>query len=328
MTTALGGTMYRRTSRRTARSGALMMMMMLALPAGALAATAPAATTGGAANVDQQTARLTGTVNPNGSTTTYQFQYGTTSAYGATTAVATVSGSGRKTVTVDIGGLAPATIYHYRLIARNDQGLAKGGDRTLKTKPQPLGVTFAANPNPEPFGATSTLSGTLTGTGNGGRDVVLQSNPFPYTQGFKDVGNRLVTDAQGNFTFNQLQVPFNTQYRVSLPDKPSVVSPIVVVSVQVRVSTRASTLVRKGHKLTFSGAIAPAVDGTPIAIQKKRGTTWVTITGTAARHNSTSSSRYSKKITIRSGGTYRVYAGVANGSYVPNTGREITIHAK
>jgi hypothetical protein len=314
--------------RWAARAGALALT--LALPAAAPAATpsAPGAGTGGAANVTAQTARLTGVVDPNGADTTWQFQYGTTSAYGATTPEVVVKGDGRRTVTADVSGLAPDTKYHFRLIGRNAKGLDKGNDHTFTTKKQPLGVTFAATPNPEPFGATTTLAGQLTGTGNGGREVVLQSNPFPYTQGFKNVGNKLVTDAQGAFTFGLLQVPLNTQYRVVLPDKPSVVSPIVVVSVQVSISTRVgSTKVHKGHKLTFSGALRPAIDGTPIAIQKKRGDRWVTVAGTNARHHSSSSSVYSKKITIRSSGTYRVYAGVATGSYVPNTGREIKIRA-
>ena len=213
------------------------------------------------------------------------------------------------------------------MIAHNEKGLTKGADRTFTTKKQPLGVTFAATPNPQPFGGTTTLAGQLTGTDNANRDVVLQSNPFPYTQGFKNVNNKVVTDAKGNFTFGLFQIPLNTQYRVALPDKPSVVSPIVVVSVQVIVSSRVGTDgLKKGHKLTFSGAIRPAIDGTPIAIQKKKSDgSWVTVAGTAARHNSSASSVYSKKVTIHRGGTYRVYAGVANGSFVPNTGREIKI---
>jgi hypothetical protein len=311
---------------RWAARACATLALMLVCPAAAQAAAAPGVTTGGAANVQQQTARLTGTVDPNALETKYQFQYGTTSAYGDATGEVALSGDGRKTVTADISGLAPATKYHYRLIARNDKGLTKGADRTFTTQKQPLGVTFAATPNPQPFGGTTTLGGTLTGTDNAGRDVVLQSNPFPYTQGFKTVGNKLVTDAQGNFSFGLFQIPLNTQYRVALPDKPSVVSPIVVVSVQVSVSSRVATYrVKKGHKLTISGAIRPAVDGTPLAIQKKNGDHWVTVAGFAARHNSSASSIYSKKITVSRGGTYRVYAGVANGSFVPNTGREIKI---
>jgi hypothetical protein len=320
--------MHRRNLKWALRAGALALT--LGLPTAAQAATAPGVTTGGAANVAQQTARLTGAVDPNGDATTYQFQYGATNAYGSVSPEQTVSGDGKKTITADIGGLAPATIYHYRLIARNAKGVSKGGDRSFKTKAQPLGVTFAATPNPVPFGATTTLGGQLTGTGNGGRDIVLQSNPFPYTQGFKAVGNKLVTDAAGNFSFGLMAIPFNTQFRVALPDKPSVVSPIVVVSVSVLISTRlGARTVHKGHKLTFQGAVRPAVDGTPIAIQKRNSKgTWVTIAGTAARHNSSKSSVYSKKVTIRSGGQYRVYAGVTNGSFVPNTGSTVTIHTK
>jgi hypothetical protein len=319
-----------RTKMRWAAPACAALALTVGLPAAAHAATAPpGVVTGGAANVQQQTARLTGVVDPNGLETKYQFQYGTTSAYGAVTPEVTVAGDGRKTITADIAALAPATKYHYRLIARNAKGLTRGADRVFTTRRQPLGVTFAANPNPQPFGGMTTLAGTLTGTDNGGRDVVLQSNPFPYTQGFKDVGNKLVTDAQGNFAFGLFQVPINTQYRVALPDRPSVVSPIVVVSVSVIVSTRVGTYrVKRGHKLTFSGALRPAIDGTPIAIQKKNGDHWVTVAGTAARHNSSASSVYTKKVTIRRGGTYRVYAGVSNGSFVPNTGREIKIRTK
>jgi hypothetical protein len=311
------------------RAALVVSAFALTAPAAAQAATAPGVGTGGAANVAQQTARLTGAINPNGDATTYQFQYGTTSAYGAVTPEQSIGATGKKTVTADVSGLAPATTYHYRLIARNGKGLTKGRDRSFKTKAQPLGVTFAATPNPLPFGGTTTLAGQLTGTGNGGREVVLQGNPFPYTQGFKNLGNKLVTDTAGNFSFGLMAIPLNTQYRVALPDKPSVVSPIVVVSVSVRISTHLGTrTVRKGSKLTFRGSIRPAVDGTPIAIQKRRDGKWVTVAGTVARHNSTASSTYSKKVTIRTGGLYRVYAGVANGSFVPNTGTEQTIHAK
>jgi hypothetical protein len=321
--------MHRTNLKWALRAGALALA--LTAPAAAQAATAPVATTGGAANVAQQTARLTGSTDPNGAATTVQFQYGTTSAYGAVSPEQVFTGDGKKAVTADIGALAPATTYHYRLIARNDKGLSKGADRTFKTKVQPLGVTFAGTPNPVLTGGTTTLAGQLTGTGNGGRDVVLQSNPFPYTQGFKAVGNKLVTDATGNFSFGLQMVALNTQFRVALPDKPSVVSPIVVVSVAVRVSTHLGTkTVKRGSKLTFKGSVSPdAAGGTPIAIQKLNSKKhWVTVSGTVTHKASGSAASYSKRVKIRSGGKYRVYAGVTNGSYVPNTGTTVTIHTK
>ena len=314
--------------RRLTRASALAVT--LALPAAAQAATPPGVATGGAATITFSSAQLTGSVDPNGAQTTYQFQYGTTKAYGSVTPTATAAGTARKAVTADLTGLAPATTYHYRLIAGNAKGQTMGRDRTFRTRRQPLGVTFSATPNPILTGGTATLSGQLTGTGNSGRQIALESNPFPYTQGFKQEGNAVVTDAAGNYSFGLTAVALNTQYRVRLPDAPSVVSPIVVVSVQPRISTHiATTRVSRGGRLTFSGTIRPAMDGTAVAIQKlgSKGR-WVTVAGTVARHSGSGESRYSKKVTIRRGGTYRVYAGVANGQLVPNTGREIHIRTR
>jgi hypothetical protein len=309
--------------KRVAGAGALVLA--LAAPAAARAATPPAVTTGGAANVAQQTVQLTGAVNPSGAQTTYQFQYGTTSAYGAVTPTVTISGA-RRTVTADVTGLAPATTYHYRLIASNAKGQARGADRAFRTRVQPLGVTFAGNPNPVPFGGGSTLAGQITGTGNAGLQVVLQTNPFPYTAGFKDVGNPLIADPAGNFAFPLLSVPINTQYRVRLPARTSVVSPIVTLNVQVRVGTTVSrTRVRRGSILTFSGTLTPAIDGTLLAVQRKSGDKWVLVAGMAARRGANNTSTYKRRVRITRGGTYRVYAGANNGAIVPNTGREIKI---
>jgi hypothetical protein len=235
--------------------------------------------------------------------------------------VAAGSGSSRKAVTAPVGGLAPATVYHYRIVAQNRNGLVKGGDRTFKTKPQPLGVSLAATPNPVPFGGAVTLAGQLTGTGNAGRQVVLQSNPFPYTQGFQNAANVQVTDAAGNFSFPLLSVPLNTQYRVQMPAKPEVVSPIVSVGVAVRLTTHVSShRVRRGARVRFSGVVRPARDGAQVAIQKLRGTRWVTVSGTITHHAGTTFSRYSKRVRIRRGGTYRVWIGIVDGNYVSNAG--------
>ena len=68
-------------------------------------------------------------------------------------------------------------------------------------------------------------SGILSGTGNSGRQVQLQANPWPYTQGFLAVGNNVVTTATGGFSFTLLSVSVNTQYRVLMPAKPAVDEP-------------------------------------------------------------------------------------------------------
>ena len=311
------------------RAGALALA--LALPTAAQAATAPVATTGGAANVAQQTARLTGSVDPNGAATTVQFQYGTTSAYGAVTPEQVVTR--RRQEGRHRRHLRPGPGHDLPLPADRPQrqGPEQGRRPQLQDQGPAARRDLRRDAQPAAHRRHTTLAGQLTGTGNGGRDVVLQSNPFPYTQGFKAVGNKLVTDAAGNFSFGLQMVPLNTQFRVALPDKPAVVSPIVVVSVSVRVSTHLGTkTVKRGNKLTFKGSVTPdTTGGTPIAIQKLNSKKhWVTITGTVTHKASGSAATYSKRVTIRSGGKYRVYAGVTNGSYVPNTGTTVTIHTK
>jgi hypothetical protein len=228
----------------------------LLAPAAAAAAERPVVRTGGPSNLGQSTVVLNGSVNPRGTATTYFFQYGTTRLYGSNTAAAG-AGAGRRAVRVSaaVAGLAPATTYHFRLVAQNARGLRFGGDRTLRTRRQPLGLTLAATPNPVRTGRSTVLGGTLSGTGNAGREIVLQANPFPYTQGFVTVTNAQLTNAQGGVAFPVVGVTLNTQYRALMPRHPEIVSPVVALGTTVRVTTRVR--VRRGSRrgrLRFRGA--------------------------------------------------------------------------
>ena len=305
------------------------VLAALLLPAAASAQKRPAVTTGGVSNVSQTTVVLNGGVNPRGAETTYFFQYGTTSLYGAQTAVTPV-GNGRRgvRVAVGVGNLAPHTRYHYRLVAQSRRGITKGRNRTFRTQRQPLGVTLAATPNPIRAGSSTTLAGTLTGTGSAGRQVVLQSNPFPYTQGFTNLTNPQVTNAEGGFAFPVLGVAQNTQFRVLMPQRPEVVSPVVVLGAQVRVTTRVRVRRKTGNRrrgrARFSGTVTPAAVGSQIVIQKRRRGNWVTVARTFARHAGASRSRYVKRIRPRRGGRYRVFANV-QGAYVGAVGRTVRV---
>ena len=173
------------------------------MPAAALAAK-PAATTGTASKVTFQSARLKGSVDPNKQATTYYFQYGTTIALGTQTAPV-AAGNGGKAVRAArrLTGLAPVTKYYYRVVAHNNSGTALGKRRSFTTRKQPLGVSLAATPNPVPSKNSATnLSGTLTGTGNAGRKVVLQSSSWPYTLGLPERDQRA-----GHERERQLRVP-------------------------------------------------------------------------------------------------------------------------
>jgi hypothetical protein len=317
-----------RANPRSALAAIAATGLCLIAPAAASAA-APLVTTGGAAQVTISSATLTGTVNPRGLSTSYYFQYGTTTAYGSRTA-STAAGKGGAGVAAaaQISGLGSNTKYHYRLIAHNSDGTTAGNDRTFKTPKQPLGLALSATPNPVVFGGLTTLSGTLSGSGNTGRAVQLQQNPFPFTSGFSNVANAQLTDAAGNFSFTVLSVPLTTQYRVLVANNQAIVSPVVTVSVQVLVRTSVTHRhVRRGAKVRFSGTVRPAVPNVPLAIQK-RGSSggWVTVSGSITRPGGNGYALYGKTVRVKRGGSYRVYVGATGGTFTPNVGRTIVIH--
>lgn len=303
--------------------------LALTVPAIAVAATKPGVTTGGAAQVSISAATLTGQVNPHGAVTNYYFQYGTTTAYGSrTTSTGVGAGTAGVAAAAQIAGLGPNTRYHYRLVGHNSVGTTVGGDRTFTTPRQPLGLALSATPNPVVFGAPSTLAGTLSGTGNAGRPVQLQQNPFPFTSGFANVGNVQLTNPQGGFSFALLAVPLTTQYRVVVSDRPAVVSPVVTVSVQVVVKAKVTrTHVRRGGRVRFSGTVHPAIANVPVAIQKlNEKKHWVTISGTITRAGGQGFVVYGKTVRIKRGGSYRVYVGASGGTFTPNVAPTIHLH--
>jgi hypothetical protein len=312
--------------------GTMSIVVALALlaPATATAASKPGVRTGAAASITPTTATLNGRVDPNGADTTYFFRYGTTSLFGTNTApLAAGSGNTAIAVSVPVAGLAPATTYHYQLIAQNRFGITRGERRTFKTKVQPLGVTLGASPPTVAPGGSTTLAGQLTGTNNAGRNVVLQSNPFPYLQGFVNAGNAQVTDAAGNFSFAVLSVPVTTQFRVLLAQRPEVTSPVVVVGAALQVRTRVRKVARHRRSVSvrFRGSISPQNDGGRVSIQKRRGDSWVEIGHTRARDAGASRSRYRVRLRIHRSGHFRVVA-VAQGQYVSGAGRTVSIRVR
>jgi streptogramin lyase len=99
-------------------------------------------------------ARLKGRVRPNSQATTYHFEYGPTADYGVTTAPAYAgSAYDLEQVLATVDGLAPATKYHYRVVAENDAGVTIGPDRVFGTAALPVTEqppAPAPEPKPEP----------------------------------------------------------------------------------------------------------------------------------------------------------------------------------
>jgi hypothetical protein len=291
--------------------------------------TKPTVTTGGAAQVTQSSATLTGKVNPNGAQTTYFFQYGLTKSYGTSTGPTDAgSGTHARTAAANLTGLAPFAKYHYRLVAENAKGKTFGGDRTFTTKKQPLGVSLVSNPNPVTWGAGMTISGQITGTGNANRTLKLQQKAFPYTSSFTDVLSPSVTDGNGNFAFFVPLLTVNTQFRITTVGTPRVTSAPLIVGSAVRVGFRVNhRRVHRGSRVRFSGHVTPANDGALFAIQRLSKGQWLTVQGGSVKHGTATSSRYRKTLHIRHFGKYRVFVGV-NNQNTSGISREIRIRKR
>jgi hypothetical protein len=81
---------------------------------------------------------FTALVNPNGATTTYRFQYGTSTAYGLETFGKSLSaGFTPRSAFFFVGSLASHTTYHFRVVASNSGGTTVGPDRLATTGPFP-----------------------------------------------------------------------------------------------------------------------------------------------------------------------------------------------
>ncbi len=292
----------------------------------ALAQTrAPSVSTGAATAVGYGSAELGGALNPHGATTTYYFQYGPTRAYGLQTAPAS---AGPTTVAVGVSapvtGLAPATRYHYRLVALNGGGARTGADRSLKTSAIPLSLQILGAPNPTLYGSAAVIEGTLLGTGNADRAVVLQENPFPYTQGFLDAGEPHLTTATGGFAFPVLGLTQATQFRVVTPGSPQIASPVVIEQVAPIVTIHARHT-RRRHRVRIYGTVTPNEEGMSVEILRLGRAGMHRVASTFARRLTATSARYSKVVRVRRSGVYEVLVRVTNGAQTPTTSAPIRI---
>ena len=121
------------------------------------AATAPVVTTGGADEVGRRSAEVNGRVNANGASTTYWFQYGTTTSYGLQSSVHGIgSGTRDRHVEAHLSGLTAGTTYHYRLVAQNSAGTTNGQDQTFTTR--------SSNPKPHLLWFAGQVSGVGSST--------------------------------------------------------------------------------------------------------------------------------------------------------------------
>jgi hypothetical protein len=117
---------------------------------GAFEVATPVAATGAASGVRSSAATLNGTAtNPDLTSGTVTFQYGTTTTYGSQTSPEVIgAGTRGAAIAAAIAGLAPATTYHFRAVATNAIGTAVGADRSFTTPAQTQ--TPKGGPNAKP----------------------------------------------------------------------------------------------------------------------------------------------------------------------------------
>ena len=126
-----------------------------------------------------KSATLHGTVNPEGTQTSYFFEYGKTTSYGSKTETILMPGEGfgsganggNTAVQKEVYELAPATTYHFRIVAVNRDGVTvPGQDKTFMTT-NPLAPAATTR---DPAGVSLTEA-TLQGTINpGGAETFFQ----------------------------------------------------------------------------------------------------------------------------------------------------------
>ncbi|MGZ6643248.1 MAG: choice-of-anchor Q domain-containing protein [Solirubrobacteraceae bacterium] len=125
----------------------------------------PAAVTGGSSAVTPSSATIAGTATPNGAGT-YHFEYGTSTAYGSSTAGQAISGgSSGQPVSAGLTGLHPNTTYHYRLVVTNTDGTATGADAVFTTPAAAVAPAVATGPATAVKVTTATLNGTVNPDG-------------------------------------------------------------------------------------------------------------------------------------------------------------------
>ena len=203
-----------------------------------------------------------------------------------------------------ITGLQPITVYHYRLVAVNGSGASIGDDEKLLTTKVPLSLAILASPNPVTFGGLVTVQGTLSGTDNAKRAVVLQANPFPFI-GFQSIGNPELTDNNGGFSFTLLNQEQSTQFRVFTTTNTPVISPVTTENVAVRVSSHVARTRRRGFARIY-GTVTPAVIGAQVGMLRIAQGHGILAGGTVVKPRNSISGQFSRVVRVQKG-AYRVF---------------------
>ena len=256
----------------------------------------PVVQTGSAQGASTNGATLTGSVNPQGSSTSWYFQYGPSASYGSKTSSKSAgSGTAATGVSSAITSLKAGTTYHYRLVGSSNAGTTYGSDVTFTTV---AAVTIASSTVQLVYGHSATLSGAVSSR-QSGVTVTILAEAFGTTS-FKTVGTAL-TGAGGSWTY-QAKPTIQTAYEANTPDGTS--SP-VTIGVRPAMSLRVITQ----RRLTTRVVAGSSFRGRQVQLQVLlSGDRWKTVA--KARLNSKSSATFASSKLPHGSSTVRVAMSV------------------
>jgi hypothetical protein len=271
----------------------------------------PTIATGQAQNAISQTATLTGTIDPNGRTTTWHFDYGPTTAYGSKTPSRN-AGSGQSSITISesLSNLTPNTTYHFRLVASNSAGASTGADGTFVTVPA---VTLTQSGSRVVAGRYVRLSGTVAGA-QPGVSVTVLAQTFG-SGAYAQLGT-VLTGGGGSWSF-LAQPRVATTYAASVNGSTST---SVTVGVQPGMTLTRITRGRFSTHVTGASSFV----GKLVKLQRLVGDHWVTVKQT--RLNANSSAIFSGSLLPPGRSTIRVAISVnqAGPGYLGGKSRTLT----
>ena len=246
-----------------------------------------------ASDIRIETATVGATLDPRGSETTYYFEYGTNTRYGARTPDQTLAeDAGPTPVQAPLTGLQARTRYHWRLVATNAAGTDLGRDRTFITARLPASVSLGLSPRTVTWGRSLTLGGRVTGAGARGTPVLLESQAFPFSAAFAPIA-QTHAGRDGGFLFNVDDLWTTTRYRVRTLTQAVAISPVEQASSAVLVGRHRRHTSRRRARIY--GSVFPAVAGTA-TLQRRKHRRWRRVQRRALRPKDSVRAQYAFRV--------------------------------
>jgi hypothetical protein len=272
----------------------------------------PAVATAATTNIQPTSGTLMGSLNPNGLSTSWYFEYGTTSNYGSRTATQNVA-SGHSTITVSapLSSLSAGTTYHFRLVASSSAGTTRSADATFVTAPA---VTLQAAALKVVHGETVLLSGTVSSFAPGVTVNVLAAlGSSPFSQ----VGTAQ-TGANGTWTF-LARPKAQTTYQASANGG---ISSTVIVGVAPAITLKVITKARFEAHVSAGNPLA----GHSVQLQRLSNGHWVTLK--RERLSSSSNAIFAASLLPPGASTLRIALSVnqAGAGLLAGFSRELVYH--